>query len=549
MNRRNFIRNMGLMSASTVMLAGVPVRLMAGNSRLKMAAASGNENVLIFVQLHGGNDALNTLIPVNQYDTYYNYRANIAIPDSGLRKFIGVDNTLPIEDQVGLHPDMIGFKELYDQGKAAIVQNVGYPNVNMSHFKGRDIVFMGGDASNDYSSGWMGRFLDYEYPGYPDAYPGDAMTDPIGIEMGNIMSIAFHREDGIPMGINIHNPDQFYQLITTVGVGPPLLYPESHAGDELRYLMELEKKSNQYAGRLKEAYDLGSNSTVAYPEAYPLSAPEPFLSNPLSGQLKLIARLLKGGLKTRIFLCRIAGFDLHGEQVESYDATLGTHAALLYHLSSAIKAFQDDLAAMSIEDNVLTMTFTEFGRRVNSNASYGTDHGTATPVFLFGKGLKGGILGSNPDLNNLNNGNLVYTTDYRQVYTSVVQDWFGASDEAMQATGFDDWVGQRLDLIAGATGIDDSNFRNGKSGLLGCYPNPVVSETVVTYFVQHPAAVTIKVYSIHGKEMKRFEDFAGTYGRHESTINLGDLKAGEYILEVSNSHFRGTLKLIKASHP
>ncbi len=160
--------------------------------------------------------------------------------------------------------------------------------------------------------------------------------------MGNIMSIAFHREEGIPMGINIQNPEQFYQLITTVGVEPPILYPDSHAGNELRYLMELEKKSNQYAGRLKEAYDNGSNSAVSYPEAYPLSAPEAYLSNPLSGQLKLIARLLKGGLKTRIFLCRIGGFDTHGKQVETYDSTLGTHAALLYHLSSAIKAFQDD---------------------------------------------------------------------------------------------------------------------------------------------------------------------------------------------------------------
>ncbi len=178
MNRRLFLRNLSLASAGSMVLAGVPVRLMAGNSRLKMAAASGNDNVLIFVQLHGGNDALNTLIPINQYDTYYNYRANIAIPSSGSRKFISVDNTLAPEDQVGLHPDMIGFKELYDQGKATIVQNVGYPDMNMSHFRGRDIVFEGGGATDDYASGWMGRFLDHEYPGYPDGYPNDTMTRP-----------------------------------------------------------------------------------------------------------------------------------------------------------------------------------------------------------------------------------------------------------------------------------------------------------------------------------------------------------------------------------
>src|SRR5512145_16512 len=117
MNRRKFIRNIGMASAGSVVLSGVPVRLLAANSNLKIAAANG-DNVLIFIQLHGGNDALNTLIPVNQYDTYYNFRANIAIPDSGSRKFINVDNTMAIEDQIGLHPDMIGFKNLYDQGKA-----------------------------------------------------------------------------------------------------------------------------------------------------------------------------------------------------------------------------------------------------------------------------------------------------------------------------------------------------------------------------------------------------------------------------------------------
>jgi uncharacterized protein (DUF1501 family) len=438
---------------------------------------------------------------------------------------------------------MIGFKELYDQGKATIVQNVGYPDMNMSHFRGRDIVFEGGGATDNYSSGWMGRFLNHEYPGYPTGYPSEAMSDPIGIEMGNVMSIAFHREEGIPMGINIQNPEQFYNLITTVGVEPPILYPDSHAGDELRYLMELEKKSNQYAGRLKEAYDNGSNSGISYPEAYPLSAPEPYLSNPLSGQLRLIARLLKGGLKTRIFLCRIGGFDTHGEQVEDYDSTLGAHAALLYHLSSAIKAFQDDMAAMGIEDNVLTMTFTEFGRRVYSNGSYGTDHGSATPIFLFGKGLKGGILGTNPDLNNLNGGNIQYSTDYRQVYTSVVQDWFGASDEAMQATGFDEWVNQRLDLISGISGVRD-DLRNRRAGL-SCYPNPVINSTVVIYTVQQPSAVSIRVYSVTGKEMKRFDTWANTSGRHEYTANLGDLNPGEYILEISSSQFRESLKLIR----
>jgi uncharacterized protein (DUF1501 family) len=527
------------------MLAGVPVKLLAGSGRLKAAAAGGSNNVLIFVQLHGGNDALNTLIPINQYDTYYVNRSNIAIPDFGPRKFIPVDNTLSLDDQVGLHPSMIGFKELYDQGKATIIQNVGYPDMNLSHFRGRDIVLMGGGATDYYGSGWMGRYLDFEYPGYPDAYPSDSMPDPIGIELGNIVSLAFHREAGIPIGINLHNPEQFFELISTVGVEPPILFPDSHAGEELKYLMEFEKKSEKYADRLKEAYNKGSNSGVSYPESYPFSAPEAFLSNPLSGQLKLIARLLKGGLKTRIFLCRIGGFDTHGEQVEKYDSTLGTHAALLYHLSSAIKAFQDDLAAMAIEDNVTTMTFTEFGRRVYSNHSYGTDHGTATPIFLFGKGLKGGVLGTNPDLNDLNGGNMKYAIDYRQVYTSVVQDWLGASDDAMKATGFEDWAGKRLDIFEGVTGIPGIDFRNSQTRLMGCYPNPVLSSTTVRFFVQQPSEVIVKLFNVTGQEVISLKQQANTFGYHEMVMDMSPLAAGEYMLVFSDGKYNGSEKLLK----
>ena len=143
MERRKFIRNVTLGSAAGLTLGGIPLNLLAGNSALKrIASASDNENILVFIQLHGGNDALNTLIPVSQYNDYYNLRSNIAIPDNGTRKFINVDTTIDEADQVGLHPDMLSFKDMYDAGQVSIVQNVGYPDMNLSHFRGRDIVFM-----------------------------------------------------------------------------------------------------------------------------------------------------------------------------------------------------------------------------------------------------------------------------------------------------------------------------------------------------------------------------------------------------------------------
>ncbi len=528
MKRRSFIKNMTAATAGSMMLGGMPLKVLAGNERLKsLAASSNNDNVLILVQLHGGNDGLNTLIPVNQYSIYYNNRPKIAIYESGPAGYIMVDSTLPIADQVGLHPAMTGFKELYDAGKATIVQNVGYENMNLSHFRGRDIMLMGGGSDDYFNSGWMGRMLNVEYPGYPDAYPTESMPDPIGIELGGALSLAFHREDGIPIGLNISNPDEFYQLITNVGVDPPILFPDSHAGDELRYLMELEKMSNRYAGRLKTVYDNGSNTPgVVYPETYPGVAPDSYLNNPLSGQLRLIARLLSGGIKTRIFLCRIGGFDTHGQQVEEYNSSLGAHAALLFHLSSAIKAFHDDLAVQGIEQRVISMTFTEFGRRVYANASLGTDHGMATPVFIFGSSLKGGVIGSTPDLNNLNGGNIKFAIDYRQVYSSIVEDWFAASPAAIQATGFDSWLDKKVDLF-GVTGLSENSTDNLR---FSSYPNPVTSSVNVQFFVNKPQHINLSIIDEGGRQVKSLMNDQVPFGYNRFNFEVKDYPKGNYIL-------------------
>jgi uncharacterized protein (DUF1501 family) len=547
MKRRDFIRNISLSAAGTITLGNIPLKVLAGNHALKAAAlASSNDNVLIFVQLHGGNDGLNTLIPVDQYNQYYEYRANIAIPDHGPRQYINVDESIPVQDQIGLHPDMKDFKILYDEGKAVIVQNVGYPNMNGSHFRGRDLVFMGLDGNDDTlhtSSGWMGRFLDHEYPGYPDGYPTSSMPDPIAIEIGSAMSIAFNRENGIPIGLNVDSPEQFFNLINGVGVHNASFYrPSGHAGDELEYLWQFEGMSNVYASRLKDVYMAGSNSAVNYPEQYPLPAPVNFLNNPLSGQLKLIARLLKGGIKTRIFLVRIGGFDTHASQVLSRDeSTLGAHAALLYHLSSAIKAFQDDMSNLGVEDKVLTMTFTEFGRRVSSNLSLGTDHGTSTPVFLFGKGLDSKIVGTNPDLSNLNNGNIIFNIDYRQIYTSVVQDWFGASTEAMQATGFSKWVDNRIDLF-GSTNIAQQGTQDQKFIF---YPNPAHDQVQIQFWLSKPTALEITIFNTLGQSVKLIRTNELIFGNQKIAFDISSLEIGNYIVQIRGENINYKEQLIK----
>jgi len=519
-------------SAAGLTLGGMPLNLLAGNPGIKqLAAQSTNDKVLVFIQLHGGNDGLNTLIPVSQYNEYYDLRPNIAIKHTGTRSYIEVDETVDEAARVGLHPDMLPIYEMYQEGKVAIIQNVGYPDMNLSHFRGRDVVFMGIDESGkyDYHSGWMGRYLDNIYPGYPDSYPSEAMQDPIGIELSGTLSLAFHRENGIPIGLNIGSPDQFYQLISSVGVDPPIAFPGSHAGDELRYIMEFEKKSNEYAGRLKDVYNAASESSVEYRHGYPYASPG--AANNLASQLKLIARLLAGGAKTKIFLCRIGGFDTHGEQVDKNDPSLGLHAELLYKMSTAVQDFYKDLEARGIDDRVLSLTFTEFGRRAYSNDSYGTDHGTATPVFVFGTQLNSGIFGLNPGLKpeDLHNGNLVYNIDYRQIYTSVIQDWFEGDNEALIQTGFSDWVNSKLPIVA-STGVSD--YIPGKNPTsLNLYPNPASDRIYLQYSIGFRGTVTLHILDSSGRKLKSQTENA-SFGSNTLTWNVTDLKAGIYVVQM-----------------
>jgi hypothetical protein len=298
MDRRKFIKRVAVGSAAPILLNNLPLNILAQDSPLmKMLASSNSDRILVFLQLHGGNDGLNMLVPIKNYSKYYDLRSNIAIPDFGSRKYIALDDSLPEDERVGLHPDMTGVKQLYDSKRASMIQSVGYENMNLSHFRSRDIWFMGGDSNQHLSSGWMGRFLDQRFPDYPDAYPNPTMPDPLGLEMDDDVSLAFTRENSIPAGITLDNPQQFYDLINSVRIDETttITFPDNHYGKELEYLTSMEKKTHDYAQRLKEVYDAGSNSpNVTYPNSYPLLAPIPYIKNQLAEQFRIIARLISG---------------------------------------------------------------------------------------------------------------------------------------------------------------------------------------------------------------------------------------------------------------
>lgn len=563
-SRRTFLKRLPAAVSIPFTIAGMPVNLMAENALTKMARASlSNDRVLIILQMHGGNDGLNCLIPVADYELYYANRANIAIPArNSQRKFIPLDSTLASEKQVGLHPDMLAMKEMYDQGRVAMVQGVSYKNNNGSHFRGRDILFMGGSASDYLASGWVGRYLQGEIAPalYPDDFPNAGMPDPLAIEMGSDVSLIFHQDGNIPTSISINDPEGFADLVGGLegfldeqvdprGI-PPSFLRDSPYYNELDWILSLEDKSKDYAARLAAVYKAGDavSGFTNYPETYPFNAPAGSLHNTLTPQLKIIARLLSGGCKTKVFLIRTGGFDTHAAQVEHYDPTMGAHAALLYHLSSAMNAFQQDLRKRGLEDRVLTITTSEFGRRIYSNGSYGTDHGNGGPMFIFGKGVKGGVVGTVPDLTKAN---VEMQYDYRVVYGNVMKDWLLVPDDqlneifpGLMTTGTTDGVMfQELPLARQEiTGVDE--FISDRFSLGECFPNPAKTKTTIPFRVNHSQQTSISLYNLEGRRVKVFVDTMMTPGQHEIEADVSDLRGGQYICQLKSGFFKQSKSLV-----
>ncbi|MFK7969017.1 MAG: DUF1501 domain-containing protein [Bacteroidia bacterium] len=443
MKRRDFLRLTGTLASAPLWLNAIPVQGFQSSKLLTALSCDDVQNrALVIIQMRGGNDGLNMVIPVDAYSTYANLRPDIRVQDSGSNAYIPLDSTLPLADQVGLNPAMTGVKALYDAGNAHIIQGVGYPTHNRSHFKSTDLMLTGGDGTPgnfNISDGWMGRYLQFCYDAIV-GNPSPVLPDPVGIQLGNKKpSLGFHTSDEHAAAINLsgQDPAGYFTLISEVGLDPIANIPASDYGDMLDHIYGIEQDSQVYASRISGVFNNGRNSSSAsYPNTY------------LANQLKTVARLLNGGSKTKVFLVDMTGFDTHVNQVQSGNTHLGNHANLLAQLSDGVKAFIDDLTAMGIEDRVMTVTFSEFGRKAFQNANFGTDHGTLAPMMVFGKGVSGGVSGTNLDLTNLNNGaplNRQY--DYREIFARLLKDWLGADDPTLLATGFLSHVSSAPELV------------------------------------------------------------------------------------------------------
>ncbi|MBS1919029.1 MAG: DUF1501 domain-containing protein [Bacteroidetes bacterium] len=460
MKRRDFlIKSIPAAAILPAIVDNYSVKAFNSNSPLLqalMAPGIDTDHVLVIVQLSGGNDGLNTVIPISNYSAYYNARTNIAIPENKILSLTGVPQT-------GLHPGMTGMQSMFNDGKLAILQAVGYPNPNFSHFRATDIWMSGSDSNVELTSGWAGRYLNTEYPNFPVGYPNSSMTDPLAIQIGSITSLTL-QGPSISMGMSITNPTSFYNLINNVQ--DPV--PDTPAGNELTYIRTVASQTNAYAQRVKDAAN-----AVTQQSTYPTN-------NPLADQLKIVARLVKGGLKTRIYMVSYGSFDNHSLQVNASDTTTGTHAKLLTTVSDAIKAFTDDCNFLGIGSRVIGMTFSEFGRRIKSNSSVGTDHGAAAPMFLFGQGVVPGLYGTNPLIpaNITVNDNIPFQYDFRSVYASVLANWFCVPADTLQTVLMKNF--QTLNIVNNSS-CTGSNPNPSGDNLISNYPNPFTGSTLLKF--------------------------------------------------------------------
>jgi uncharacterized protein (DUF1501 family) len=408
MKRRFFLKNTVPFSILSSLALSAGLRSYVCRSDLARYKYQGR--ALVLIQLDGGNDGLNTVIPLDQYAHLAQARKNIMIPDK---------KVLPLYNSAitGLHPAMGEVQKIYNNRRLSIIQGVGCSDPDLSHFRSIDIWHTGYDVPGPLTTGWLGRFLDQEY----DGRGKDNMTDPGAVQIGSALSKALQGQNQ-GLGMVVNNTNGFYDLT----IGSCDLATDDPSGRQLAFIRNTAKDSKKYLLKVKAAAERQKNLSARYP------APG---ANELADQLKIAAQLIGGGLQAKVYMVKLGGFDTHDKQTDSSDPVQGDHANLLAKLSEAMAAFEDDIHLMGKQDKVLAMTYSEFGRRIQSNASYGCDHGTAAPLMLFGPGLKNGLIGHNPQIPSkvTVNDNLDRQYDFRSVYTSVLKGWFGIPDAEMRS--------------------------------------------------------------------------------------------------------------------
>ncbi len=394
---------------------------------MTQAVTGKDGTILVVLQMAGGNDGLNMVVPYAD-DAYH-----VARP----RLRLSADQVLKIDNHIALNPKLTGLKSLYDEGHVAIVQGVGYPNPNRSHFRSTEIWQTASDADRTVSGGWLGRYFDNCCAG----------ADPtVGVVIGEETPQAFAAKN--PTGVTFSRPEQFRFQPSEPGKGQ--LSPEemffrqlneagateeggtvaSNTGGSIGAIPGKAKNdlsTLDFLQRTALDAQLSSDKILAIARKYKSSVTYP--QGQLAASLNIIARMIAGGLPTRVYYASQGGFDTHAGQIN-------THERLMGEFNDAVSAFVADLKQQGNFERILLMTFSEFGRRVQENANGGTDHGAAAPMFVLGGGTKPGLFGKYPSLTDLDHGDLKFNTDFRSVYGTVLDRWLKAPSQVVLGRKF-----------------------------------------------------------------------------------------------------------------
>ena len=522
MKRREFLQTTAAATAGTALLSGLPLGAYGYSPALAALtnATTQSDKVLVIIQLQGGNDGLNMIIPLDQYPALMAARPNLALTQGAV---------LPLTTATGIHPAMASLRNLHQNGQLGVVQSVGYPNPNGSHFRATDIWTSGSDSNVTLTTGWAGRYLDGEYPGFPTGFPSAQHPDPLAISIGSVVSNCV-QGPSLNMGMAIASTSSFYQLLT----GGVDAAPNTPAGHELTFIRQVVSQTQVYTTAIQAAARRAQNLSPLYPTAG---------QNSLADQLKIVAQLVAGGLGTRIYVCTLGGFDTHTLQVPATGSTsTGAHATLLGKIAEAVNAFQDDLRRLAVQDRVVGMTFSEFGRRIRANSGLGTDHGAAAPLLVFGTQVNPIVHGANPMLPASAgvNDNIAMQYDFRSVYTSILQDWFRVTPATLAqlfGRSFPYVPVLRAGALATVSSVEVADFT--------VYPNPVARDGRSTVAYDSAGGhVQVVLLDTLGREVRRAVDRVLPRGPQQLPLDLSGLAPGAYYCQVREAQRNGSRILV-----
>ncbi|MEM1214977.1 MAG: DUF1501 domain-containing protein [Bacteroidota bacterium] len=469
--RRDFLRLTGLAAlGSSLQVGKAAVQPFLPNAFLnELTTSDCGDRILVLVRLKGGNDGLNTIIQRGD-DTYYNIRPTLAIPESDL---------WGLNDAYGMPNYMQALQPFWEEGNMQVVHNVGYPDANYSHFRSSDIWASASDSDVIDSSGWLGRLFEQEFQAFASAPP----VVPPALQIGVQTNMIFRSLGAGSTALSISNPQEFYQIALNGELYDANLAGTTPKETELKFVRSVANSAFRYSESIRDAYN-GAINQADYPAFR------------LSEEMAIVARLIKGQLGSKVYMVTIGGFDTHSGQVD-------THPELLQAVAESISAFYTDLRASGHASNVLTMTFSEFGRTIYENGSFGTDHGTGAPMLLFGEDIGSGFQGESPDLDNVDYyGDPFYSVDFRSVYGTVLQNWL-CVDPALT----DNVLGQSFDLIPDLLPPSATPPPlNNPAALLGHNPGPEVGTLDIKYSIKRRGAVRLSIHAPNGTMLRLLVD-------------------------------------------